>query len=188
MLCVELNEFVPFTTFVWCFYHAKYQPCLAFITISIQWLAFMLTRKTPGFARLCSQSRFWFVGEILENLFCLDFTYSILCSWHTDRSILQRNEIAQPFSENPGHNMRHFKLRAPTTYLAFFMPIFKKSIAALKMIISKNEKHIIITKLHEKIIFVKIRKILESGFFPESGFFRIFFNLCMHHVMLIPEN
>ena len=56
------------------------------------------------------------------------------------------------------------------------MRIFKKTIAALKMIILKNEKHFIITKLREKIIFEKIRKILESGFFPESGFFRIFFH------------
>ena len=55
------------------------------------------------------------------------------------------------------------------------MRIFKKTIAALKMIILKNEKQFIITKLREKIIFEKIRKILESGFFPESGFFRIFF-------------
>ena len=29
---------------------------------------FIQTRKTPGFARLCSQSRFWFVGD--PRLFC----------------------------------------------------------------------------------------------------------------------
>ena len=38
---------------------------------------FQSTRKTPGFPRLCSQSRFRFIGIprlILRNSFCLDFT------------------------------------------------------------------------------------------------------------------
>ena len=49
---------------------------------------------------------------------------------------------------------------------------------ALKIGILKKEKHFIIIKLRKESIFEKIRKNLESGFFPESGFFRNF----LHHV------
>ena len=43
----------------------------------------VFTRKTPGFARLCSRSRFRFVGVLrlsLRNWFCLDFTYGVHCT------------------------------------------------------------------------------------------------------------
>ena len=58
-------------------------------------------------------------------------------------------------------------------------PKSKIATVALKIGISKKEKHSIITKLRKESIFEKIRKNIESGFSPESGFFRNF----LHHVI-----
>ena len=64
---------------------------------------FMITRKTPGFARLCSQSRFRFVGVsrlFFDKLVMSRFHRQVAMSNLLSKTERLLRQIAQPFSED----------------------------------------------------------------------------------------
>ena len=86
--------------------------------IMVKFLKITSTRKTPGFARLCSRSRFRLVGEILGNLFCLDLT---------DDSIFKKIYLRQV-----ANRIRRSNLKTGSFLVTFFSITFHACFQSMK--------------------------------------------------------